>query len=113
MGINLGALRKCLQEACLPDSSQLGGEQPYDPAAAHVPVVVQPVDRAQLREVVLDVQQELAAQAGQVAELVEGRPVVHPVPEPMIINFGLQMENPQQNGAPAPQPGRRPRPRNR
>jgi hypothetical protein len=27
---------------------------------------------------------------------------VHPVPEPMIMNFGLQLDNPPQDGAPRP-----------
>jgi hypothetical protein len=112
MGINPAALRKCLEETCRPDASQLGGERPYDPAARHVPVMIQPVDRAQLREAVLEVQQEAAAQAGQVAELVEGQPVVHPAPEPMIMNFGLQLDNPPQDDRPAPRQGRRRRPRN-
>jgi hypothetical protein len=111
--VNLAALRKCLAETCRPDTSQLGGERPYDPAAPTQALTVQPVDRAQLRQAVLEVQQEIEAQAGQLAELVEGEPVVLPAPEPMIPNFGLQVDNPRQGGDPAPRPRPDPRPRNR
>jgi hypothetical protein len=110
MGINWAALRKCLEETCRPDTSHLGGEQPYDPAE-QAPVLVQPVAAAQLREAVLEAQQEIAAQAGQLAQLVEGQPVVLPEPEPMIMNFGLQLDQPPPDDAPAPEPGTRRRPR--
>jgi hypothetical protein len=111
-GVNLAELRKCLAETCKPDTSQLGGERPYDPAAPQPAITPQLVDRAQLREAVAEVQQELSAEAAQVAELVQGQPVVPPALEPMIMNFGLQLDNPAQ-GAPASRARTRRRPRNR
>lgn len=96
-GINLPALRKCLAETCRPDTSLLGGEQPYDPRVPLPVQTVQTVDAAALRATVLDVQEEIAAQAGQIAELVEAQPIEPPAVEPMIQTFGIKPQMPRGN----------------
>jgi hypothetical protein len=67
---------------------------------------VQSVDRAQLRATILEVQQEIAAQTGQIAELVEAQPIKPPATEPMIMNFGIELNNPG-GGTPTPPTRRR------
>jgi hypothetical protein len=109
VGINTAALRKCLAETCRADTSQLGGEQPYDPAATAPVSAMQAVDPAQLRATVLEVQQEIAAQAGQIAELVQAQPIEPPATEPMIKNFGIDLDTPAGGGTPTPPARRRDR----
>lgn len=108
-GVNIAALRKCLAETCRPDTSLLGGERPYDPAAAAPVSVMQAVDPTQLRATILEVQQEIAMQAGQVAELVQAQPIQPPATEPMIENFGIDLSNPSSGGSRTTPVRRRPR----
>ena len=82
-GFNVKGLLECLEKECRESNATLGGEQPFDPDAPGIKDHL-----AQLLAAAEDV--DLSAGPKKFAELVHGKAIRKPKPEPMIEAFGLK-----------------------